>query len=94
MDVSPLCDREVTNISSSEVAFIQFVVLPWYKEWHELIGELIDPCMTHLKANLSKYIRQVNITNVNPPRNVYRVILLQHIQQLRLHDFQLSQEHE
>ena len=37
LTVSPLCDREITDIDASEVAFIKFICDPWF----ELLTTLI-----------------------------------------------------
>jgi len=50
--ISPLCDRENSNVAQGQVGFIKFVVLPLYDLWAKLMPEFTC-AVTYLKKNLA-----------------------------------------
>eukprot|EP00494_Astrolonche_serrata_P015487 UN15638 len=56
LPVSALCDREKTSVASSQVAFIKFIVCPWFEKWRDYLGVESEPCVEILTKNHQKYI--------------------------------------
>ena len=65
IELSPLCDRYKTSISSSEVAFIKFVVLPWFDKLHNLVPDVTSEALKNLRINFEKYQHQVTCFNMD-----------------------------
>jgi len=63
--LSPLCDRYKTSISSSEVAFIKFVVLPWFDKLRNLVPDVTSEALKNLHINFEKYQHQVTCFNMD-----------------------------
>ena len=49
--VSPLCDRNVTNVAKAQVGFIDIVLTPLYKAWAEFLPEARKTCMPLVDKN-------------------------------------------
>jgi hypothetical protein len=52
LPVSPLCDREKTNLASSQRDFIRFVVLPSYEVLGRILPGVADEVLPRIKENL------------------------------------------
>ena len=73
------CDREVSNVAKSQIAFISNICLPMYEVWCSYLAvEEIDNCLTRLvnnvkmweNKNLKKLRTQSNIEKQDP--DLYR----------------------
>ena len=51
LDISPMCDRETTNVEKSQVGFISFIVQPLWETWAELVFPDINYILDILKNN-------------------------------------------
>jgi len=51
LDVSPLCDRKAASTEKSQVGFIDFVVLPLWESWAELVYPHAQFALDHLEFN-------------------------------------------
>ena len=49
--VSPLCDRNLTNVAKAQVGFIDIVLTPLYKAWAEFLPEAKKTCMPLVHKN-------------------------------------------
>ena len=62
LPVSVLCDRECTNISKSQLGFINFIVLPTFDCILMMIPE-ISKYMDNIKSNYKYYEELINSNN-------------------------------
>jgi len=51
MPISPMCDRAVINMASSQAGFIQFIVQPSFLALSRLLFKTEDVCITELESN-------------------------------------------
>merc|ERR1712039_770116 len=58
MPVSPLCDRDTTNIPSSQLGFIEFIVEPTLTELAVLAPKVDDICLRRLRTNKDMWQRR------------------------------------
>ena len=58
LPISPLCNRETTSIPSSQLGFMNFVVLPSFKTFH-IIFPQVEPYLNQLKKNCERYAKLV-----------------------------------
>ena len=54
LPISPLCDRNNTDVNKSQVNFINFIVLPTFETLRNVIPELIS-YVDVIKSNLKRY---------------------------------------
>jgi len=52
LPISPMCNRETTNLSATQIGFIKYIVLPTYELLAELLPEVETTCLSILKENL------------------------------------------
>ncbi|KAJ1468720.1 hypothetical protein T484DRAFT_1920143 [Baffinella frigidus] len=52
LPISPLCDRTTTDVTSSQIGFIEFIVAPIWQAISVLIPDLSDEVTTNLQENL------------------------------------------
>jgi len=51
--VSPSCDPDNTVLHQTQIGFIQFIVLPWFKQLASLLPKLEEICVPVLEGNLA-----------------------------------------
>lgn len=56
MSVSALNDREKTDIAKSEIGFASFMILPYYEELGEWLGEPVaSECVERIRENIARW---------------------------------------
>lgn len=55
LSVSPLCDRDVTDINASEVGFLKFIVKPWFQKLFHICPDLKQVPMQNIHLNYCEY---------------------------------------
>jgi hypothetical protein len=59
LPISPLCDRENTNLATSQRDFIRFVVLPSYEVLGRILPGVAAEVLPRIKENLGYWESQV-----------------------------------
>ena len=57
LEITMLCDRKTTNVSKSQIGFIQFVVAPYFDAMTVLMPEM-GYTVAQLRANKDEWARQ------------------------------------
>jgi hypothetical protein len=57
MTVSPMCERETTNIPNMQLGFIEFVVAPFYMTLFNIYPTGLLPLAENLESNFTHYAR-------------------------------------
>lgn len=55
LPVSPLCDRQKTDVDASEVGFIKFVVKPWFESFKMVIPDRCADTLKYLNMNYKTF---------------------------------------
>lgn len=58
LPITPLCDRNTTNINKSQLGFINFIVLPTFESLNKIIPE-ISRYIEMIKENYKRYEKLV-----------------------------------
>lgn len=51
LPISPMMNRETSNVAKSQVGFIDYVISPMYKAWHRVVQEKAEICLYNLEEN-------------------------------------------
>jgi len=57
LDVSPLCDRNVASVGSSQIGFIDFIVHPLWETWAELVSPDCQSILDSLESNRQWHVK-------------------------------------
>lgn len=63
MEASPLCDRVKTNIPSSQIGFIEYIVSPCFKTLHDLFLAMCQEVQVKSQAKLNDTVEKSNSTD-------------------------------
>merc|ERR1719499_2303626 len=55
LPISPLCDRNKTDIDSTEFGFIKFVVKPWFESLAVVLPQVCEPSLKYLALNFRHF---------------------------------------
>jgi len=54
IEISPMCDQRKVVVPTSQMAFINFVVAPWYNAWCNVVPDVGEVCLEFLNNNYNE----------------------------------------
>jgi len=57
LPVSPLCDRETTDVDGSQVGFVKFVILPAFQLLGRIVPRVAEEIVPQIESNLEFWER-------------------------------------
>jgi cAMP-specific phosphodiesterase 4/calcium/calmodulin-dependent 3',5'-cyclic nucleotide phosphodiesterase len=59
LEITMLCDRKTTNISKSQIGFIDFVVYPYFDALTKILPQMQYTC-DQMKANKEEWTKMID----------------------------------
>jgi hypothetical protein len=69
LEIGPMNDRFKTKLPASQTGFIDFIVMPLYETWYDLVGDDADPSLMEVRPSCLLSLRPpVPGSASQPPR--------------------------